>query len=162
MLTKFVERLPCNLATLLLEGFTVLPKLKRVGDDRVEFIGREALEAKRAAGLQRKLVCLVVDDADVPLHGLETIWRDGQCLGLIKSTAFGHAVGKTIAYGYVDCPVGVPKITNAWLGEGVWEIGDKSTMVSAQLRLKAPFDPANTRINGDNEPTLDAADEASN
>ena len=25
---------------------------------------------------------------------------------------------------------------------------------SAELHLKAPFDPANTRINGDNEPTL--------
>lgn len=126
-------------------GFTVLPKLKREG---VPFLGREALEQHRAAGLQRRLVCLTVDNTDVPLHGLETIWRDGVCVGLVKSTAFGHTVGKFIAYGYADCAMHLDKITNAWLSDGVWEIGDKRTRYSATFNLRAPFDPTNARIGG--------------
>lgn len=85
-------------------GFTVLSKLKRTGDDAPDFLGRQALEKKRAEGLQRKLVCLVLDSQDVPLHGAESIWRDGECVGYVRSTAFGHTIGSSIAYGYVDCP----------------------------------------------------------
>ena len=52
---------------------------------------------------------------------METIWRDGKCVGLIKSTAFGHTIGKTIAYGYVDAEkAGTNKITNKWLEKGDW------------------------------------------
>merc|ERR1712232_542920 len=39
-------------------GFTVLSKLKRTGADAPDFLGREALEAQRAAGLKRKLFAL--------------------------------------------------------------------------------------------------------
>jgi len=85
-------------------GFTVLPKLKRTGVDAPDFLGRAALEAKHAAGLQRKIVGLVLEDSSVPLHGAETIWRDGECVGYVRSTAFGHSIGKAIAYGYVSCP----------------------------------------------------------
>jgi len=130
-------------------GFTVLSKLKQTGPDAPDFIGRAALEAQREAGLQRKLVCITVDDANVPLHGMETIWRDGACLGLVRSTAFGHSVGRTIAYGYVDCPAEVPKITNKWLEAGSWQIGDKGVMHSATVHLAAPFDPKNRRVKGD-------------
>merc|ERR1719236_458642 len=42
-------------------GFTVLSKLKRTGQDAPDFLGRAALEAQRAAGLRRKLICLTVD-----------------------------------------------------------------------------------------------------
>jgi sarcosine dehydrogenase len=127
-------------------GFTVLPKLKREG---VPFLGREALEKYRAAGLQRRLVCVVANDGNVPLHGLETLWRDGVCVGLVKSTAYGHSIGKSISYGYADCPPELEKITNAWLSEGVWEIGDKATRHPATLNLRAPYDATNSRIKGD-------------
>jgi glycine cleavage system aminomethyltransferase T len=66
-------------------------------------------------------VCLILDDETIPLHGSETIWRDGKCLGLVKSTAYGHTIGKTIAYGYVDATIAdIPKVTNKWLKEGKW------------------------------------------
>merc|ERR1719326_1791922 len=96
-------------------GFTVLPKLKQTGPDAPDFVGRAALEEKRAKGLQRKLVCLVLDDGGIPLHGQETIWRDGVCVGYVRSTAFGHTIGKSIAYGYCACPPTEKKITNKWL-----------------------------------------------
>eukprot|EP00928_Gymnodinium_smaydae_P078300 TRINITY_DN6213_c0_g3_i3.p1 TRINITY_DN6213_c0_g3~~TRINITY_DN6213_c0_g3_i3.p1 ORF type:complete len:952 (+),score=137.14 TRINITY_DN6213_c0_g3_i3:102-2858(+) len=130
-------------------GFTVLPKLKRSGPDAPDFLGREALEKKRAEGLQRKLVCLLVDNPDVPLHGAETIWRDGECVGYVRSTAFGFTLGRSIAYGYVDCPKTETKITNKWLEAGKWHIGDKGELHASTLSLKAPFDPTNSRVRGE-------------
>lgn len=127
-------------------GFTVLPKLKRTGDDAPDFLGRAALEKHRAAGLQRKIVCLTIDDGDVPLHGAETIWRDGECVGYVRSTAYGHTIGKSIAYGYIGSPASEKKITNKWLEAGSWQIGDKGALHTATLSLKAPFDPTNVRV----------------
>ena len=142
-------------------GFTVLSKLKRESTPATDFLGRQALEDHRARGLQRKLVCLTLppsspsavgggDEAGrAPLNGFETIWRDGICVGYVRSTAYGHTLGRTIAYGYVDCPEDLKKITNKWLSAGTWAIGDKGTMVDAELHLKAPFDPTNTRVKGE-------------
>ena len=114
----------------------------------LDFLGRQALEAHRARGLQRKLVCLVLDDATRPLHGLETIWRDEHIVGYVRSTAFGHTLGKTIAYGYVDKPI-EGKLTNKWLKAGNWEIGDCGERLAAELHVKAPFDPTNLRVKGE-------------
>ena len=83
-----------------------------------------------------------------PLHGAETLWRDGACVGYVRSTAFGHTLGRSIAYGYADCPEGAPKITNKWLREGDWCVGDRGTMLAADLHLKAPFDPENNKVKG--------------
>jgi len=131
-------------------GFTVLKKLKRTGEDAPDFIGRKALEEQRANGLKKKLVCLILDDDKVPLHGMETIWRNGVVVGLIKSTAFGHTIGKTIAYGYVDAEkAGAKKITNKWLEAGEWQLGVIGEMHDATLSPKAPFDPENKRIRDD-------------
>ncbi|GBG33307.1 Sarcosine dehydrogenase, mitochondrial [Hondaea fermentalgiana] len=127
-------------------GFTVLSKLKR--EDCPEFIGREALQKQRAEGLQRKLVCLSVDDSNVPLHGMESIWRDGVCMGLVRSTAYGHSVGRSIAYGYVARDAEDGKVTNKWLEAGKWEIGDKGAKHPATFHKSAPFDPTNLRVKG--------------
>jgi len=127
-------------------GFTTVPKLKITG---LDFLGRQALEEHQAQGLQRKLVCLTLDKGnDVPLHGLETIWRDAKCVGYVRSTAYGHSIEQSIAYGYVDCPPSVKKITNKWLSEGEWQIGNQGAQHTAMLHLKAPFDPSNERIKG--------------
>jgi sarcosine dehydrogenase len=132
-------------------GFTVIPRLKRIkeaeeaaeaaggAEDAVDqFLGSEALQCHRSAGLQRKLVCLVVEDPDVPLHGMETLWRGDECVGFVRSTAFGHTLGKSIAYGYVECPEGKKKLTNKWLKGEEWAVGARGSKFGAQLHLKAP------------------------
>merc|ERR1711957_64308 len=98
-------------------GFVAAAKM---GKTSTPFCGREALERQRTEGLRRKLVCLTIDEArpDSPLHGSETLWRDGTCVGFVRSTAFGFTVGQQIAYGYADAPEGTamkPKAFNEWL-----------------------------------------------
>jgi len=134
-------------------GFTVLSKLKRE-DGKADFLGRQALEAQRAGGVKRKLVCLTLDE-NVPLHGFETVYRDGECVGLIKSTAYGHSIGKTIVYAYVHSSDPAEqqagskfKVTNKWLNAGSWHVGDKGKRLPATVHVKAPFDPKNDRVKG--------------
>jgi len=136
-------------------GFTALAKLKT----DTPFLGREALEKQRAEGLARKLVCLTLDEEkpETPLHGNETIWRDGQCIGYVKSTAFGFTSGKQIAYGYVDAPEGKPlkpKAFNEWLSAGKWHISDRHVQRPSTLCLKSVFDPSNKRIKGEYPPDV--------
>merc|ERR1712063_188435 len=131
-------------------GFVALAKLKT----QTPFLGREALERQRAEGLNRRLVCLTLDEEEVatPLHGQETIWRDGQCVGFVKSAAYGFTVRKQIAYGYVDAPDGSalkPKQFTDWLSAGEWHIGDKGCRRPSTLQLKSVFDPTNSRVRGD-------------
>mmetsp|Transcript_16100 Transcript_16100/g.51619 ORF Transcript_16100/g.51619 Transcript_16100/m.51619 type:complete len:680 (-) Transcript_16100:162-2201(-) len=134
-------------------GFTVLPKLRR--EDAPGFLGRDALLAKMQSGLQRRIVTLTLD-ADggpggaPPLHGAELIERDGEPLGIVRSTAYGHSIGKQVVTGYVRCPDGLEKITPKWLREGSWAVRSKRRApLPATLHLKAPFDPEGKRIAGD-------------
>lgn len=137
-------------------GFTVLPKLKRA--DEPIFLGREALLAKQRRGLQRRLVTLTLDEpggpagSAPPLHGAELIERDGVPLGIVRSTAYGHSLGRSIVTGYVHCPEGIEKITPKWLREGSWGVRSKRQAPhAATLHLKAPFDPDGKRIKGEYE-----------
>ena len=138
-------------------GFATLPKLKRcAAEPSLDFVGRDALLEKQRRGLQRRLVTLVLDapggpaGAAPPLHGAEALLRDGACVGLVRSTAYGHTLGRTIVTGYVDCPEGLAKITPAWLREGSWAVRSKrQEPLPATLHLKPPFDPDGKRIRGE-------------
>jgi len=138
-------------------GFTVVPRLKN--PESSDFLGKHALEEARDLGLQRRLVCLTLDDHR-PLHGGETIWRDGNCVGYVRSTAFGHSVNSTIAYGYVDKGADIDKITNKWLQAGTWAVGDRAEILGAKLHIKSPYDPSNERIAAKDEPVGTLADVA--
>lgn len=137
-------------------GFVALAKLKT----ETPFLGREALVKQREEGLSRKLVCLTVDGEgrpETPLHGSETMWRDGECVGFVRSTAFGFSSNLQIAYGYVDTPGGKPlkpKQIDEWLAAGKWHIGDKLTQRPSTYRPKCVFDPLNKRVKGDYPPEV--------
>lgn len=142
-------------------GFVALAKLKTSSP----FLGREALERQRAEGLRRRLVCLTLDEQnpEEPLHGRETLWRDGKCVGFVRSTAYGFSIDRQIAYGYVDAPNDEPmkpKVFTQWLKEGHWSIGDRGKQRPSTLSLKSPFDPKNSRIKGEYPPQAVPTDSA--
>ena len=69
--------------------------------DKGDFIGREALIAQRERGLERRLVCLTLDDSGAVALGGEPILHEGRAVGRITSGGYGYTVGASIAYGYV-------------------------------------------------------------
>jgi 4-methylaminobutanoate oxidase (formaldehyde-forming) len=65
------------------------------------FIGHKALAEIRKNGPARKLVSFNLDSF-APFLGGEAILQNGKVVGLTTSAGFGHATGKTIAFGYLS------------------------------------------------------------
>jgi glycine cleavage system aminomethyltransferase T/glycine/D-amino acid oxidase-like deaminating enzyme len=66
------------------------------------FIGEDALSAQRASGLKRRLVHIVLEDADAYPIGGEPILHASKPVGQVTSAAFGHTLGRAVAIGYVE------------------------------------------------------------
>nr|XP_056716394.1 sarcosine dehydrogenase, mitochondrial [Euleptes europaea] len=112
----------------------------------VPFLGREAIEAQKTAGIFRRLVCFTVDEK-VPLFGLEAIWRNGKVVGHIRRADFGYALNKTIAYGYIRNPEGGPVIAE-FVKKGEYLLERMGVPYPAKAHTKSPFDPENKRVRG--------------
>jgi len=74
----------------------------------VPFIGREALVAARAAGPDRRLCCLVLDEPLAVALGNEPIRVGSAVVGRVTSGGYGFTVGASIAFGYL--PVGAAAV----------------------------------------------------
>jgi aminomethyltransferase len=64
------------------------------------FLGRDAIERIRAAGLSRRLVGLEMVDRAVARHGYP-ILHDGAAVGVVTSGSYGPSVDRYIGIGYV-------------------------------------------------------------
>ena len=73
-------------------------------DDGRDFIGRDALEAQRAAGVPRRLVGLVLEGKGVLRHGQRVLTANGD--GEVLSGTFSPTLGKAIAFARI--PAGEP------------------------------------------------------
>ena len=67
----------------------------------VEFVGRAAAAAEKAAGPKRKLCAFIVDAKDADVVAWEPIWLDGAVVGYCTSGGFSHFTGKSVALGFV-------------------------------------------------------------
>lgn len=112
----------------------------------VPFLGRERLEQQKKDGLMKKLGLFTLNE-DRAIQGLETIWRDDVPVGFVRRGGYGFHIGKSIAYGYVKNPEGVP-VTNDFLKAGNYEIEFMGTRVPATFHMKPLFDAKNERIKG--------------
>ena len=83
---------------------------------------------------------------DTPLaYGGELIVRNSEPVGEVTSAAYGHSLKAIVALGFVA--TGGTKVDAAFLG-GKFEIDIAGERVPVRASLKAPYDPAGTRVNG--------------
>jgi glycine cleavage system aminomethyltransferase T/glycine/D-amino acid oxidase-like deaminating enzyme len=73
-----------------------------------DFIGRDALERIKAAGVKRKLCCLIVDDPSAVGLGGEPFLDGERVLGHVTSAGYGYTVRQSIAYGYLPIEYATP------------------------------------------------------
>jgi 4-methylaminobutanoate oxidase (formaldehyde-forming) len=106
-------------------------------DKAVDFIGREALVAAKAAGPRKRLRCLVLDDPRSVCLGNEPVRIDGAIVGRVTSGGYGYAVERSIAYAYLppDAPIGTRGEIDVF---GEW--------VGFEVMREPLYDPANERI----------------
>jgi len=107
-----------------------------------DFVGRDAVMAQRDSALKKRLVVISVDDPEILLLGRETIYRDGERIGWLRSGGYGHTVGRAIGLGYVSRPDGV---SDAFLSSGSYELEVAMQRVPAALHLSPLYDPEGKR-----------------
>jgi len=71
-----------------------------VKPEKGEFIGRAAIEARRARGVARKLIGFEMVERQVPRHGYR-ILKDGAEVGVVTSGSFSPSLERGIGMGYV-------------------------------------------------------------
>jgi dimethylglycine dehydrogenase len=105
------------------------------------FIGKEALEHQRAAGVPHRFVTLEVHDvADADPLGNEPLYDPAgrQLIGRATSGYYGHALGKSLAIGYID-----PKFATVGTEIGIEILGERK---QATILEDSPYDPENKEL----------------
>lgn len=113
-------------------------------DKPTSFVGRDALLQQRDRGITRRLVTFVLVDPEAYPLGHEPIIRDGRDSGMVTSAAYGHTLGRGIVMGYID---GGDVGREAVLGS-TYHIEIAGERFAAMPHLRAPYDPAGSRLRG--------------
>jgi 4-methylaminobutanoate oxidase (formaldehyde-forming) len=76
-------------------------------DDR-DFVGRDALLARRERGLDLRLRTLLIGDGDpyVPLYGGEAVRAGSEVVGRLRSCAYGFTTRRNIGLAYLPIELG--------------------------------------------------------
>jgi 4-methylaminobutanoate oxidase (formaldehyde-forming) len=115
-----------------------------VRTDKGDFLGRDAVLAKRAAGLERRLVQFRLRDPGPLLYHGEPILRDGRIVGHLTSGNYGHRLGAAVGLGYVPCA----GETAESLLASRYEIDVAGQLVPAEASLAPLYDPEGARVRG--------------
>ncbi|WP_439526921.1 GcvT family protein [Roseovarius mucosus] len=113
-----------------------------VATGKADFIGREAVLAKRAAGLERRLVQFRLTDPEPMLYHNEPLLRDGEIVGYLSSGAYGHHLGGAMGLGYVPCAGESAEQVLA----SSYEVDVAGVRVKAEASLKPMYDPKSERV----------------
>lgn len=108
--------------------------------------GHKFIENQLNVGIHKRLVYLTADE-QIPLWGLEGVYRNDEPVGFLRRADYGFYLGKSIGKAYVHRIDG-EIITKDFIENAKFEIDVMGKMCSAQAHLESPFDPKNKRIHG--------------
>ncbi|MGY1764374.1 FAD-dependent oxidoreductase [Geodermatophilus sp. SYSU D00779] len=103
------------------------------------FVGSDAVAERSGETVTRRLSCLTIDDGRTVVLGHEPVYVDGRPAGYVTSAAFGHTVGRPVAYAWLPASAGV--------GTSV-EIGYFDRRIPATVAAEPLVDPEMQRIRG--------------
>ncbi|MGL5910445.1 MAG: glycine cleavage T C-terminal barrel domain-containing protein, partial [Phycicoccus sp.] len=111
----------------------------------IDFVGRDAVEAAKAAGPQRRLVSFVVGDPQVTLWGGELLRRAGAPVGQVTGAAHSATLGAPVGLAWVWEPDGGVVPRDVIRRDG-WVVDVVGTGVPVRLSYRAPVDPDGVRL----------------
>jgi glycine cleavage system T protein len=104
-----------------------------------DFIGREAVLARKRGGVTRRLVQFKLNDPEPLLYRTEPIIADGALAGYLASGGYGHTLGAAVGLGYVPCREG--ESAEALLSRR-YEIEVSGRAIAAVASLRPMYDPS--------------------
>jgi heterotetrameric sarcosine oxidase gamma subunit len=108
------------------------------------FLGKEAVLAKKAAGIRKKLVQVLLEDPEPLMFHAEVVWRDGKRMGYVRAASYGHTLGAAVGLAFIERAD--EPIDQAWLDAGRWEVEISGRRHAARCSLRPMYDPAMERI----------------
>lgn len=108
--------------------------------------GRNVIEKQQNDGLTKRLVFFTVNE-EVPLLGLEGVYRNGEPVGHLRRAEFGYTIQKSIGQSYIHRTDG-KAIDNDFLKQATYKIDVMGCLYPAKLHIKSPFDHTDQRIIG--------------
>lgn len=108
-----------------------------------DFVGKAALAAQKEHGVRRRLVQLLLSDPDAMAYHDEPVLRNGQLVGKVTSSAYGHTLGGTVALATVRNSGDV--VAADWIASGDWSVVVAGTPIPASASLKPMYDPSSDR-----------------
>jgi dimethylglycine dehydrogenase len=108
--------------------------------EKGDFIGKDALQRRKAEGPRKKLVTLKVEADHAPAHGGASLMRDGKVVGTVTSGDWGHRVQMNLAYAFVDPDLSAEGST--------MQIDLYGDLVNATVIAPSPYDPDYTLMRG--------------
>ena len=111
--------------------------------DKGDFVGRDALIAKREAepnGPARRLRTVLIGGSDwAPVYGGEAVRIDGDVVGRLRSAAFGYTVGRTVGTTYLPADI----------AEGTAiEVDAFADRVAGEVAADVLVDPSGSKMRG--------------
>ena len=100
------------------------------------FIGKEALLAQKDAAPRFALACLALDAGDADAVGNEPVYASGRIVGITTSGAYGHRVGRSLAFAYLEAALAATGLEVEILGE----------RRAAEPLTRPAYDPENRRL----------------
>ena len=112
--------------------------LERFVDFGKEFIGRAALERQQQTGAKERMVPLLVQSEGVDAPYCATVLKDGEAVGLVCSSGYGHTLKQSIALAFLrtDLAVEGQEVAVEVFGE----------RVKAVVGAEPLYDPSNARL----------------
>jgi 4-methylaminobutanoate oxidase (formaldehyde-forming) len=108
------------------------------------FLGKEAVLAKKAEGpLQRRIVQILLRDAEAMMFHAEIVRRNGKGVGYVRAASYGHTLGGAVGLAMIDA--GEP-IDQKYLDAGTWEVEIAGKTYPAVASLKPLYDPTNAKV----------------
>ncbi|MBO9398011.1 GcvT family protein [Shimia sp. R9_2] len=113
-----------------------------VKTDKADFIGKEAVIARKESGPKNRLLQFKLTEAEPLLFHNEPILRDGEYVGYLSSGNYGHTLGAAVGLGYVPCEGEKAADVLA----STYEIDVMGTRIRAEASLKPMYDPKSERV----------------
>jgi len=111
-----------------------------------DFIGRAAVEAKKAEGpLTRRLLQVLVRDPEPMLYHAEPVLRDGKPVGYVRAASYGHTLGGAVGLAMVE---GSEAVDKSWIEGAEWEVDIAGRLHPATASLRPLYDPTMARVRG--------------
>ena len=108
------------------------------GYDKVDFVGKAAMQRVKQAGIVTQLVYVEVEPGSCDVHGGEPVVAHGEVVGVTTSGAYGHYTGRSLGFAYVEPQLAAPGTTFT-----IETLGEPR---SATVLAEPAYDPRNERL----------------